>query len=242
MTGLERRDVRRLRELHGAEGRSAQRSFLAEGRRLIDDLIARGWAPRLAVVRDDLEVPAAWDAAVVCRCDGATAARISQASTPSGYLAEFALPAPAVLDPQAGGLVLVGVHDPGNLGTLLRSAAAFGLPQVLLLGGADPFGAKAVQASAGALAAVRLVRGEGVESLVSIAGGAPLLGLVVTGGEPPPRWPPPPLWLAVGSEAHGLPPAILARCRPATLPMPGGTESLNAAVAGSIAAYLAAVR
>jgi TrmH family RNA methyltransferase len=66
-----------------------------------------------------------------------------------------------------------------------------------------------------------------------------LCALVARGGDAPERLPRRPRWLVVGGEAHGIPESWLPRCdERLTLPMPGGTESLNAAVAGAIACWL----
>jgi RNA methyltransferase, TrmH family len=226
--------IKQIAELHHAAGRRAANAFLIEGRRAIDGLLAAGWSPHTLLIRDDLEVPAGWPAPVLV---GERAiARASAASTPSGYLAVFPLPEPPALDRSAGGLVLAGVSDPGNLGTLLRTAAAFGISQVVCAGGADPFGCKAAQSSAGALAMLHLHRCDQVGML---SGGAPLCGLVPRGGVPPEACPAGPRWLIVGGEADGIPPDWLAACQQLlTLPMPGGAiESLNAAIAGAVAMY-----
>jgi TrmH family RNA methyltransferase len=165
------------------------------------------------------------------------AVRLSQASTASGYLAAFPEPPAPAIDLSLGGIVLVGVADPGNAGTLIRTAAALALSQVVVAGGADPWATKVVQASAGAIAAVRLITQ--ISGPEALAGGAPRCALVVSGGSPPAALIPGPRWLVIGGEANGIPDDWLAACEERlTLPMPGGTESLNAAVAGSIAAYL----
>jgi tRNA G18 (ribose-2'-O)-methylase SpoU len=135
-------------------------------------------------------------------------------------------------------LVLQGIADPGNLGTLIRCAAAFAIRQVVLVGGSDPFAHKVVQASAGELATVALHRFDPSDGLKSLAGGAPCCALMVRAGVDPADLPRRPRWLVVGSEAHGLDEVTLAACAErVTLPMPGGTESLNAAMAGAIACY-----
>jgi len=224
--------VKELRALHDAAGRSAAGAFLVEGRRAIDGLLAAGWQPLRLCLRQGEEPPPGWPPAVTLG-DRATR-RASAASTPSGFLASFALPDPGGIDAAAGGLVLAGVADPGNLGTLLRTAAAFAVGQVVCLGGADPYGPKAVQASAGALAAIRLFRLDGWSAL---AGGR-LTALVPRGGVAPGTLPAGRRWLVVGGEADGIPAEGLAACgERLSLPMPGAVESLNAAVAGAIAMW-----
>lgn len=229
--------VRRLSRLDSAVARREEGLFLAEGLRLIDGLLTAGWVPDHLLLRDDLAQPPGWPPAQ--RVSERVVQKLTNASNASGYLAAFPLPTPPPLDPAAGGLVLAAVSDPGNVGTLIRSAAAFGVRQVVIAGGADPFGPKTVQASAGALALASLHR---LDSPAALAGGAPLCALVVTGGVPPASLVRGPRWLVVGGEANGVPPDWLAACAERlTLPMPGGTESLNAAMAGSIAAYLLCV-
>lgn len=226
--------VKQLAALHDAAGRRAANAFLIEGRRAIDGLLQAGWKPLQLLVREGLEIPAAWPEPVVL--GERAAAKASAASTPSGYLAVFPLPEAPPLDRAAGGLVLAGVSDPGNLGTLLRTAAAFGVRQVVCAGGADPFGSKAVQSSAGAIAALHLHR---CTDATVLTGGAPLCALVPRGGLPPDDCPSGARWLVVGGEADGIPDAWLAACtQRLTLPMPGAAvESLNAAVAGAVAMY-----
>ena len=226
--------VKELASLHDAHGRRASGAFLVEGRRAIAGLLAAGWIPLRLCVREGEAVPEGWSSVVML---GERAAkRASAASTPSGYVAVFAVPDPGRVDPAAGGLVLAGISDPGNLGTLLRTAAAFAVGHVVCLGGADPFSPKAVQASAGAIAAVRLFRPQGWGDL---AGGAPLTALVPRGGLAPAALPPGRRWLVVGGEADGIPAEGLAACSERmSLPMAGpAVESLNAAVAGAIAMW-----
>ncbi|GDY12267.1 23S rRNA methyltransferase [Planctomycetota bacterium] len=225
--------VRRLVR-SAADGRRGERLVQVEGRRAIAELLAAGWRPEALLVREDLDLPPGWNATMA---SARVLAKVSQAATPSGYLAAFPLPPTAVLDPAAGGLVLAGLSDPGNVGTLLRTAAAFACRQVVIASGCDPWSAKVVQSTAGCLASLA-IHDLGDQAAATIAGGAPCCGLVVAGGRQPADLPPGPRWLVVGNEAHGLPEAWQALCvQRLTLPMPGQAESLNAAVAGAIALW-----
>jgi len=127
-------------------------------------------------------------------------------------------------------LALWRVGDPGNVGTLLRSADAFGAGVALSAGCADPTSPKALRASMGSVFRVPLAPFEqpaGRRLALVPHGGTPLPELA-TGGE---------LVLVLGAEREGLPPEVLAACdERVSIPQAGG-ESLNVAMAGTIALY-----
>ena len=128
-------------------------------------------------------------------------------------------------------LALWRVADPGNLGTILRAADAFGASVALSPGCADPTGPKAVRASAGAVFRVPLAGFDDPEgrriALVS-EGGRRLAGLE----------PGVPVTYVLGAEREGLPDEIVDACdESATIALAEGSESLNVAIAGAIALY-----
>ncbi len=230
--------VKRLRRLHETRHRREDNAFLVEGARAVDAFLSKDWQPLELLVTEGLASPESWGNRVVTRVSAEVMAKLSQAHTPSGFLAAFRIPQPTELNPHQGGLVLSGISDPGNLGTLIRCAGAFAIEQVVILGGTDPFSHKVIQATAGGVATIHLYRFDVAQGLASLAGGAPCCALVVRGGKDPAELPRQPRWLVVGSEAHGLDEPVLASCAEhVTLPMPGGTDSLNAAMAGAIACY-----
>ena len=128
-------------------------------------------------------------------------------------------------------LALWQVGDPGNVGTLLRAADAFGAGVALSHGCADPTGPKAVRASMGSLFRVPVsIFDEPSGRRVALVPheGIPLPELD-SGGD---------VVLVLGAERDGLPPEVLERCEErASIPQPGGGESLNVAMAGAIALY-----
>lgn len=137
-------------------------------------------------------------------------------------------------------LYLHGVKDPGNVGTALRSAQAFGVSCVALGPGcADPYSPKAVRASMGAIFAVALARVSDVRELpgervaLLADAGEPLRGPGDgSGGDETAG----PVTLLVGAEREGLPPEVVAACeRAARIPI--ASESLNAAMAATVALY-----
>ena len=129
-------------------------------------------------------------------------------------------------------VALWGVGDPGNVGTIVRSALALGAASVVLGPGcADPFGPKAVRASMGALFALPVARVARVDELPGER-----IALVAHAGEPLRATAAADVSLLVGAERSGLPAAVVAACdRVAHIPIAG--ESLNAAMAATIALY-----
>lgn len=133
-------------------------------------------------------------------------------------------------------LIISDVSDPGNVGTMIRSAAAFGWDVCTTGATADPWSPKVLRAGAGSHFGVHLSTSPdpifGAHEL-----GLEVVATVASGGDPPKRGETL-IALLIGSEAHGLSPRDRERSdRLLTLSMPGKTESLNAAVAASIAMY-----
>jgi RNA methyltransferase, TrmH family len=166
--------------------------------------------------------------------------KIAGTSSPEGMIAEIPMPPYVLLDKQRLVLALDGIGDPGNLGTLLRTALAFGWETVYFLPGCcDPFNDKALRSARGAHFKLTLAYGTGEElkqwaekrkakTLIADLGGKPPEKIAETS----------PRLLVLGNEAHGASGAIRAFCEPVTIPMPGEMESLNVAVAGGILLYL----
>jgi TrmH family RNA methyltransferase len=134
-------------------------------------------------------------------------------------------------EPRETTLALWRVADPGNVGTLLRAADAFGAAIALSEGCADPLGSKALRASAGAIFRVPLLAWDdapGTRVALAAQGGEPLSSLDLSG----------PVTFLLGAERDGLPDEIVADSNYlASIPTPGAAESLNVAVAGAIALY-----
>jgi TrmH family RNA methyltransferase len=128
-------------------------------------------------------------------------------------------------------LALWRVSDPGNVGTLIRTADAFGAAVSLSPECADPLGPRALRASAGAIFRIPLVEwGSTLGRQVALVahGGAPISDVALDQ----------PLTLLLGAEREGLPAELVAQSHTAvTIPLPGDAESLNVAAAGAIALY-----
>ena len=216
--------------------RAAQNACLGQGRKLLDEAIGAGRTIVSVLTTEplqDLE-----DSVRQFRVSPELLDYVSPMKSAPEVLFVCRLPE---MGPVSGDRILVAedMQDPGNVGTLIRTANAFGFDGVLLAGAcADPFGPKAVRASMGAVFRRRVwslsVR-ETVETLREL--GLPLIAAALredakTVGEYPF---PPRLALAVGNEGHGLSAEMLNAAEIVLrIPMEAGAESLNAAAAAAV--------
>ena len=209
-----------LKEIKRLQRKRDGGRFVAEGEDLIAAGDAAGWRPVHRLVAGvDVE--------------GALLDGVSALGSGTRVLAVYEQRwVEAAVGPLA--LYLHGVGDPGNVGAILRSALAFGAASVTLGPGcADPYGPKAVRASMGAIFGVRVARVGGIESVPK-----PRVALAAREGEPIEAIDPE-ATLVVGAERDGLPPELRAACeRTAYIPMAAGAESLNAAMAATVALYV----
>lgn len=137
-------------------------------------------------------------------------------------------------------VILDAVSDPGNVGTIIRSAVWFGCTDVVLGEGcADLYNPKVVRSTAGALARINVLRKRSIVDVVPELGQRPIIAATARGGAEPTALHDMSTWaMLIGSEAHGLHEDISALAT-MTITVPGGhgAESLNAAVAASILLY-----
>ena len=229
--------------------------MVLEGPRTVADALAAGLEPSLVAMPQRAQGERTVEAVlerlgrgtdVLVVADGAFDS-LAPAATPKPMLAVVARPEaeiPTSMRHDDLALVLVGVADPGNTGTIIRSAGACEARCVVVVGGADPWAPKAVRASAGAVLRVPVVAAaDAAEALRALrAAGARILvadahdgvphhsGALAAGGRP--------VALVLGSESHGLDSALgeMADVR-VRIPMAGGTESLNVAMAATLLAF-----
>ena len=217
--------LKEIRKLAGRKWRDKLRLFVAEGEDLVQAAARAGWRAEAVYVADGSGLDGVPVAPHVL-------AEFSQLGSGTRALGVYGQRwAPAALGPVC--LALWGVNDPGNVGTALRSALAFGAGSVVLgPGSADPYGPKAVRASMGALFDVPVVRVRDVSELPGrrvalVARGGIPLGELDGGGE---------VSLVVGSEREGLRRDVITACDEVAH-IPIRSESLNAAMAATVALY-----
>jgi RNA methyltransferase, TrmH family len=217
ITSRDNERLRTLRKLHDRRWRDKLGLFAVEGEDLLEAGLAAGLEPaEVLVAGEDVEPE--------------LLAEVSTLAHPPRVVAVFRRDdLPRGTRPVT--LALWHVGDPGNVGTLLRAADAFGAAVALSDGCADPTGPKAVRASMGSLFRVPLSdfdEPSGRRVALVPSGGIPLPELDSEGE----------VVLALGAEREGLPAEVLDRCEErASIPQPGGGESLNVAMAGAIALY-----
>jgi RNA methyltransferase, TrmH family len=242
------------RKLTRRHGRDDAGLFLAEGRKAVAEALADPAGVREVFVTEDAarshhDLLASTDVPARLVTDKA-AAGLSETVTPQGLVAVCALrdvPASVVTaSPPRLTVAFAELADPGNAGTVLRTADACGAGAVLFgAGSTDPYGGKAVRASAGSVFHVDVVRGAPLESVLPEMRAAGVTVLAADGGgevgldevSAEGRLAGPVLWL-FGNEARGVPADLAARADARVrIPMRGAAESLNLAAAAAICLY-----
>jgi TrmH family RNA methyltransferase len=255
VTSLQNERVKMIRALHMRKARRETGLFVAEGAALLVTARDAGWKPTILVLLAGSAASGmarelvrwAEDAGAEClEVSQAVLGKLAAKENPQTMLAVFEqrwtpLPAPAAIAGDALWVGLEGVRDPGNLGTIVRTADAAGASGVVLIGACvDPYSREAVRATMGSIFTVPLAR-------VSVPDGLPWVR----------RWPGdvvgahlrasadfrsagyrPPTLLLMGSEGPGLSPELSAACtRLVRIPMAGRIDSLNLAVATAVMLY-----
>lgn len=254
ITGFSNPTVKALRALRDKKARRREGRFLVEGLRLLTDARESGRLPEMLVLagsRDhhpllaELEQAVEADGGDVIATTPDILAKITGKDNPqavAGVFAEFDTSL-AKLDRSSADIWLVAqaLRDPGNLGTMLRTADAIGAGGLILIDDcAAPFSVEAVRASMGAVFTVGLAQARWDEFLPWLRAGPGQLVAASLRDAVPYRDAPyaGPCFVLVGNESQGLPEAYEAQCDlRVTMPMRGRADSLNAAVAAAVLGY-----
>jgi TrmH family RNA methyltransferase len=247
--------IKRMRLLGDRRNRRREGAFVVEGIQPVWQAVEAGADVEVLVVAPDLlgAGPAAQMVAGqeatgtrVARVTAGLFARLSPRDRPSGLAAivRGRVPGLAAI-PVPPGAVFVALHEignPGNLGTIIRTADAAGAAGVVLIGATtDPFDPAAVKASMGALFAVPVAAAEDAAQFLAWAAGAGVAVVTTSAKAGRSFWEghyPRPLALVLGAEGTGLPAGVLAAGDAAVrIPMTGTAESLNLAVAAGLLLY-----
>jgi TrmH family RNA methyltransferase len=254
LTSLQNEQIKQVVNLRRRKGRDATRQFVVEGRRFLEEALKRG-AEILKVFYCSQREQPEWQPLLedlVCRgipvidIDERLLYKISSTMEPQGILAIVRQPSYTWEDLEADNrmvlLIIDGVQDPGNLGTILRTALAAGVRQVCLTKGTvDLFNEKVLRSTMGAIFSLKIVPQLSPEEIIAYCRRKNLKlitadpeGEVFYGAEILQ----PPLALVVGNEGSG--PSILFRTSArqcVKIPMAFNVESLNVAIAAGILLY-----
>jgi len=250
ITSVHNPKIQWVRQLQAqAAFRRESQAFVVEGVRLCEEALQAGWHPQIVLYSEAVSTRGQ-DLIERCLEAGLNVEQVrpevldsaAETRTPQGILAVLPvqlLPVPSSLD---FGLVLDGLRDPGNLGTILRTAWAAGVQAVWLTpGGVDPFSPKVVRSAMGAHFHLPIhnqnwedigirFRTESGQAIVRVYLSDPGAGIPYTQADFRS-----PLALVVGGEAEGAGQKAQAIATERVhIPMPGGAESLNAAIAAAI--------
>jgi TrmH family RNA methyltransferase len=238
--------VKAVVALHRSKGRRASGSFLVEGQHPVAEALADGWVTEIFCLAH-LEDRFAGDVPVTLVDDRVLRA-MSDAKTPQGVVGVACVRTSTLSEVVGAGLLVVlsAASDPGNAGTIIRTADAVGAAGVVFThGSVDPFSPKVARSTAGSITHVPLVLDVDLAEVIAAcrASGQRTVGLeaacevqitapgMFAGA----------VALVMGSEAHGLPPEIRSDLDAlASVPVYGRSESLNLAVATAVTLYEAA--
>lgn len=255
MTRVASRQNPRFREIarlvSSSRDRRKSRRALLEGEHLVAVYLERVGVPEALVVNEEA-ASRPGIAAIVAKLPDSRVLVVPRAMFDGmgalppdvGVIAVAQAPSPSAERVSTGSFLLLAeaIQDPGNLGSMLRSAAAFGVeaaflstdcafawsPKVLRAGQGAHFQLEIVE-DADLVATAKALRASGGRMLAAVAGGGTPLHRVATAGR---------VAIALGNEGAGLSAALRAEADAAvTIPMPGGTESLNAAAAAAVMLY-----
>ena len=226
--------VKRL--LSSKKEREAAGLFVSDGTKLLEEAVK--WYDGLdtVILSDGIEAQVPAHVRTI-RVPEDVMASISPMETPQGAMFLCRLPEKKAFVPQKGMLILDGIQDPGNLGTILRTADALDVPVVLLEGCADPYSHKVVRSSMGAVLRVQPMQASWQEVRESCAAAGILIGVTALSDRAKDlrRSDLTSMAVVIGSEGRGVRREILeAADAELIIPMNPHCESLNAAVAATI--------
>jgi TrmH family RNA methyltransferase len=254
VTSLTNPTVKAVRALHQRKAREESGRFLAEGLKIVTEAVELSFPPRILMFSRDADHPLlqrAVAATLAARGEVIEVTReilekVSRRENPQTVVAVFDQRFTPLEEVRPDGKTWVALHrvrDPGNLGTIVRTADAAGCGGVILVGECvDPYGVEAVRATMGSVFALPLVRADEAEFLEWRSGWPGSVVGTLLSSETDHRRAEyrRPTLLLMGNEQAGLPPEMAAACDLAVkIPMRGRADSLNLAVATGVMIYAA---
>ncbi len=233
---LSKNEVKYIQSLYHKKQRQQEGLFIAEGPKLITELLASDFTIKTIYATEQFLANNSVKHPAVTTITEQELERISNLQTPNQVLAVVQQPLPNTAPNFSSGLSLVldGIQDPGNLGTIIRIADWFGITQIICsLDTVELYNPKVVQSTMGSFLRTKLWY-QDIATTLSLAN-VPVFGALLEGQSIYEVAKPAAGILVIGSEGNGISNAVLPLVsHPVTIPRIGGAESLNAAVATGI--------
>ena len=228
-------EIKLIKKLKDKKYRKSENLFLVEGKKAVDELLKSNFEIKYTISSS----PNNYNYPNFCQVDYAILKSIATTETPQDIVCVVAIPSNINELPKGNSLVLDNLQDPGNVGTLIRTAVAFNFKDIYLIDCADVFSEKVIRASMGAIfkAHLHIVDFEFVKNnklsicdkLIGTDMSSTSLKDIACKGKTA---------LVIGNEGNGVSKELLDLCDyKVTIPMANSVESLNAGVAGSILMY-----
>ena len=229
--------IKLIRSLAEKKFRQETGLFVAEGWEMLDRARKAGWVPEHLV---STEAISAWGQTRPILVSEKIMEGLSGQNNPHNVIATFGQRYVGEVTPSGVWVALEDMRDPGNLGTIIRTADAVAASGVVLIGqSCDPYSGDCVRATTGSIFGVPLVRME-TSAFIALCKTWPgdVVGTDLKGTEDFRRNYKSPALLVMGSERRGLSEELAATCNSLVrIPMPGGAESLNVATATALMLY-----
>ncbi|WP_395687641.1 TrmH family RNA methyltransferase [Aestuariivirga sp.] len=234
ITSSQNPTIKLIRSLTDKKRRLETGLFVAEGPKVLARAREQGWEPRYLLSTTQ---PEPWGNAVLMRVEEKLMASLSAQTNPPSLLGVFDQKLALDVEPRGVWLALEDLRDPGNLGTIIRTADAFGATGIILVGSAcDPFSPDCVRATMGSIFAIPIVK-HSREAFLDLLRSWPgeSVGTSLTATSSFRQSYKGPLLVVMGSEGSGLSQDTAGSCAKLVhIPMRGGAQSLNVAVAAGL--------
>ncbi len=229
--------IKLIRSLAEKKFRQETGLFVAEGWEMLDRARKAGWTPEHLVSTEPIS---AWGQTRPILVTEKVMEGLSGQNNPQSVVATFGQRYVGEVTPNGVWVALEDMRDPGNLGTIIRTADAVAASGVILVGqSCDPYSGDCVRATTGSIFGIPLVRME-TEAFIGLCKSwrGDVVGTHLKGTEDFRRDYKSPALLVMGSERRGLSEELAAACKSLVrIPMPGGAESLNVATATALMLY-----
>lgn len=240
LSSVDNAKVKHAVALQAAKARKEFGQCLAQGLKVYQTLVDAGWVVDTIFVTQKVHEENDFEKnhQLIVQVSDSVMKKISTSVTSAELVAIFQIPKQSeTVKISQNSVILCDIQDPGNVGTLIRTAAAMGVECVVSVGGADVYQPKVIQASAGTIGNIKIIQTDW-KTLRAQNAEVKFGALVVNGGQAMNKTVLVDTVIVLGNEGQGLPQQVIDACaKKLTIHMQGKTESLNVAVAGAIAMY-----